>query len=91
MCVRGAGSRTGPDDEIPGIEHVIRTSIAVIAPRHKYLERLMPYLGKRHVPVAYERREDILEAKMVLELLRMSELVTALADNRQDDADALFG
>lgn len=65
--------------------------IAVIAPRHKYLERLMPYLGERHIPVAYERRENILEAPIVLQLLRMSELVAALADNRQDDADALFG
>ncbi|HEX5744200.1 MAG TPA: ATP-dependent DNA helicase, partial [Candidatus Saccharimonadales bacterium] len=65
--------------------------IAVIAPRHKYLERLMPYLGNRHVPVAYERREDILEAPIVLQLLRMSQLVSALADNRQGEADALFG
>ncbi len=64
--------------------------IAVIAPRHKYLERLMPYLGERHIPVAYERRENILEAPIVLQLLRMSELVVALAENRQDDADALF-
>jgi DNA helicase-2/ATP-dependent DNA helicase PcrA len=65
--------------------------IAVIAPRHKYLERLMPYLGDRRVPVAYERREDVLEAPIVLQLLRMSELVTALTDNRQKEADALFG
>jgi ATP-dependent DNA helicase UvrD/PcrA len=66
-------------------------SIAVIAPRHKYLERLMPYLGERHIPVAYERRENVLEAPIILQLLRMSELVTALAENRQNDADALFG
>ncbi len=66
-------------------------SIAVIAPRHKYLERLMPYLGERRVPVAYERRENVLEAPIILQLLRMSELVTALAANRQGDADALFG
>jgi DNA helicase-2/ATP-dependent DNA helicase PcrA len=66
-------------------------SIAVIAPRHKYLERLMPYVGERHIPVAYERRENILEAPIVMQLLRMSELVTALAENRQSDIDALFG
>jgi DNA helicase-2/ATP-dependent DNA helicase PcrA len=65
--------------------------IAIIAPRHKYLERLMPYLGERGVPVAYERRENILAAPIILQLLRMSELVVALAENRQDDADALFG
>lgn len=66
-------------------------SIAVIAPRHRYLERLMPYLGARHLPVAYERRENILEAPIILQLLRMAELVSALADNRQHDADALLG
>jgi DNA helicase-2/ATP-dependent DNA helicase PcrA len=66
-------------------------AIAVIAPRHKYLERLMPYLGNRHIPVAYERRENILEAPVIIELLTMAELVVALAENRQDDVDALIG
>lgn len=65
--------------------------IGIIAPRHRYLERLMPYLGEKHVPVAYERRENILDAPIILELLAMSELVVALSENRQDDADALFG
>jgi DNA helicase-2/ATP-dependent DNA helicase PcrA len=65
--------------------------IAVIAPRHKYLERLMPYLGEKHLPVAYERRENILEAPVIVQLLSMASLVVALAENRQDDADTLFG
>lgn len=64
--------------------------IAVIAPRHKYLERLMPYLGEKHIPVAYERRENILEAPIVLQLITMAALVAAIADNRQDDVDALI-
>jgi DNA helicase II / ATP-dependent DNA helicase PcrA len=66
-------------------------AIAVIAPRHKYLERLMPYLGEKHLPVAYERRENILEAPIIVQLITMAELVVALVENRQDDADALFG
>ncbi|HVX58479.1 MAG TPA: ATP-dependent DNA helicase [Candidatus Saccharimonadales bacterium] len=65
--------------------------IAIIAPRHRYLERLMPYLGEKRVPVAYERRENILDAPIILELLAMAGLVVALSENRQDDADALFG
>ena len=65
--------------------------IGVIAPRHRYLERLVPYLGNRHIPVAYERRENILEAPIIKQLLTMAELVVALADNRQDDIDALLG
>lgn len=65
--------------------------IAVIAPRHRYLERLMPYLGEKRIPVAYERRENILDAPIIVELTTMAELVVALAENRQDEADALFG
>ncbi len=65
--------------------------IAIIAPRHRYLERLMPYLGEKHVPVAYERRENILEAPIITQLTRMADLVVALAENRQTEADALFG
>ncbi|MBI4033473.1 ATP-dependent helicase [Candidatus Saccharibacteria bacterium] len=65
--------------------------IAIVAPRHRYLERLMPYLGEKHVPVAYERRENILDAPIIVELTSMAELVVALSDNRQEEADALFG
>lgn len=65
-------------------------NIGVIAPRHKYLERLMPYLASQKLPVAYERRENILEAPVVLQLLRMAELVDALAKNKHDQADVLF-
>ncbi|MFO0781349.1 MAG: ATP-dependent DNA helicase [Candidatus Saccharimonadales bacterium] len=64
--------------------------IAVIAPRHKYLERLMPYLGQQHIPVAYERRENILDAPIILQISTMAELIVAIADNRQDDVDSLF-
>lgn len=65
--------------------------IAVIAPRHRYLERLMPYLGERHIPVAYERRENILEAPIIVQLIAMTSLLVALAGNNQDEADTLFG
>lgn len=64
--------------------------IGVIAPRHKYLERLMPYLASQKLPVAYERRENILEAPIVLQLLRMAELVDALSKNQHAQTDVLF-
>jgi DNA helicase-2/ATP-dependent DNA helicase PcrA len=64
--------------------------IAVLAPRHKYLERLMPYLGSRHIPVAYERREDILESPIIVQLLAMARLVVSIRDNRQHDVDELL-
>lgn len=94
---RSFSSELAQYDWIAGkVEELIRKGarpedIAVIAPRHRYLERLMPYLGERRIPVAYERRENILEAPVILQLIRMSALVAAIADNRQDDTDALFG
>src|SRR5476649_1178052 len=35
--------------------------IAIIAPRHRQLESLVPYLNALGVPVRYEKRENILE------------------------------
>ncbi len=62
--------------------------IAVIAPRHKYLERLMPYLGQRNLPIAYERKENILDAPIIIQLLTMSKLIESIAENNQDNIDA---
>ena len=64
--------------------------IAVLAPRHRYLERLIPYLAKQHIPVAYERRENILEAPIVAQLIAMTKLVTAIASNEQTSIDVLL-
>jgi DNA helicase-2/ATP-dependent DNA helicase PcrA len=64
--------------------------IAIIAPRHRYLERLMPYLGNRKLPVAYERRENILDSPIVIQLLTMAKLIVALANNQQVDVDDLM-
>jgi DNA helicase-2/ATP-dependent DNA helicase PcrA len=50
--------------------------IAVLAPKHRYLEPLVPYLD--NVPLRYERREDILQAPVVRHLITMSRLVVAL-------------
>ncbi|HSW85836.1 MAG TPA: ATP-dependent DNA helicase [Candidatus Saccharimonadales bacterium] len=65
-------------------------SVSIIAPRHRYLERLMPYLGNLSIPIAYERRENILDAPIIVQLLSMAELVVAIAENRQDAVDGLI-
>lgn len=64
--------------------------IAVIAPKHKYLERLMPYIGSKQIPVAYERRENILDAPIIKQITTLSELTDALARNDHINADALM-
>jgi DNA helicase-2/ATP-dependent DNA helicase PcrA len=64
--------------------------IAVIAPRHRYLERIVPYLAENAVPIAYERREDVLDAPLVQQMLTIAELIQAIADNRYQDSDVLL-
>lgn len=64
--------------------------IAVLAPKHKYLEPLVPYLNKYGVSVRYEKRENILEAPIVRELITMSRLVLALESGNDALADHLW-
>jgi DNA helicase-2/ATP-dependent DNA helicase PcrA len=64
--------------------------IAVIAPAHKYLTALVPYLNAQNIPVRYEKRENILDAPVVQQLLTMSKLVLALGGDNEELANALW-
>ena len=64
--------------------------IAVLAPKHKYIEPLVPYLNALGIPVRYEKRENILEAPVVRQLITMSRLVLALEANNQALANHLW-
>lgn len=55
--------------------------IAVLAPKHKHLIPLLPFLRQLDVPVRYEKRENILDDPTLNQLLRMSELVIALKNH----------
>lgn len=63
--------------------------IAVLAPRHKYLEALLPYLARHKLPVTYERREDVLEDPKIIMLEQMARLAWALSEGNHKLADAL--
>jgi len=64
------------------------SDIAVLAPKHRFLEPLVPHLDG--VPLRYERRENILEAPIVRQLLTMSKLVLALHDRNLVLADSYW-
>lgn len=66
------------------------SEIAVLAPKHRQLEPLIPYLAELDVPMRYEKRENILEAPIIRQLLSMSKLVLALQANNHDAANALW-
>lgn len=64
--------------------------IAVLAPRHKQLEPLVAFLNQRDIPVRYEKRENILQAPVVQQLLTIAKLILALAGGQEKIADALW-
>lgn len=65
-------------------------NIAVLAPKHQYLESLVPFLRQQGIAVHYEKREDILTDPAISELITMSRLVVALARHDNTAADALW-
>jgi len=56
--------------------------IAVLAPKHKYLEAAAPLLAKAGVPVRYERSEDVLKTPLIRQVVTLARLLVAIkADN----------
>ena len=64
--------------------------IAILAPRHRQLEPIVPFLKKLNVPIRYEKRENILETPVVKQLLTMCRLVLALQSGDEASADHLW-
>lgn len=56
--------------------------IAVIAPRHKYITPLLPYLKAQNLNIAYEKRSNLLEDPKLHELIVLAEFVSDLANQR---------
>jgi DNA helicase-2/ATP-dependent DNA helicase PcrA len=66
------------------------SEIAVLAPKHEYLEALVPFLHEQNLPVHYEKRENVLDDIVVGELVTMSRLVLALSVRDQARVDSLW-
>lgn len=64
-------------------------NIAIIAPKHKYLVSILPYLHALDIPVSYTRRENILEDAHINELLNFCHALLAIAKNPKT-ADGYF-
>jgi DNA helicase-2/ATP-dependent DNA helicase PcrA len=56
------------------------SQIAVLAPKHRYLITLLPYLAGSDLPVSYEHRENILDEPLIHQLEQMSRLVVAISE-----------
>ncbi len=64
--------------------------IAILAPRHKYLEKAVLFLNKLDLPISYEKREDILQSKIIRYLRLMTELVVACSEDDIYKMNELF-
>ncbi|MDO5481080.1 MAG: ATP-dependent DNA helicase [Candidatus Saccharibacteria bacterium] len=58
--------------------------IAVIAPKHKYLIPMIPFLKAKGIEIDYEKRENVLEDKRVAELMLMAKFVYELREGEAD-------
>ena len=70
--------------------NVSPSDIAVIAPQHRYLEPIMPYLSQSNIPVRYDKRENVLDDPHIRQLLRMAELTLALHKGDVAACDSLW-
>ncbi|MES2876431.1 MAG: ATP-dependent DNA helicase [Patescibacteria group bacterium] len=65
-------------------------SITVLARRHHELISLLPYFADESIAVSYERRDNVLESEVVVQLLLLVRIVCYLSAGDISDADALM-
>lgn len=59
-------------------------NISVIAPKHKYLLSILPYLHTLGLKISYTKRDNILDDPKIQSLLEFSELLLALNKHPRD-------
>jgi len=64
------------------------SEIAVLSRHHKQLVQLLPYLHAAGLPVAYERRSNVLESAHIKELITLADVIVHLMDQRFDLAES---
>ncbi|MBP9702124.1 ATP-dependent helicase [Candidatus Woesebacteria bacterium] len=66
------------------------SEVAVIAPKHKLLENMVPFLKQLGVPLTYEKRENILDTEIVKILHQSALLLDALWTNNRSKINEYF-
>ncbi|HEX4662696.1 MAG TPA: ATP-dependent DNA helicase [Candidatus Saccharimonadales bacterium] len=64
--------------------------IAILARNHRQLMALVPYLHSAGIPVAYERRDNVLDSPPVVMLQLLARIIDALGEQAYDSANALL-
>ncbi len=71
-------------------EGINPTEIAILAPKHKILENIVPFMHKNKIPISYEKRENILETEIVQGIRLCAELIQALNNNDRPAINKYF-
>lgn len=64
--------------------------IALIAPKHKLLEEAAKILDYFKIPVAYERKQNLLEHKLIAEIIKILKFINSLNKIKEIDAEELL-
>jgi DNA helicase-2/ATP-dependent DNA helicase PcrA len=56
------------------------SEIVVLAPKHKLLENIVPFMAANNTPISYEKREDILQTPLMRAFRDMIKLIQAAHD-----------
>ncbi|MGO3701753.1 MAG: ATP-dependent helicase [Candidatus Saccharimonadales bacterium] len=59
--------------------------IAVLARRHADLEALLPYFADKNIPISYDKRDNVLQDEVVVQLAAIARIVQAIAENKLDE------
>jgi len=73
-----------------GKEGIPENEIAILAPKHKYLMPILPFLAAAKLPVRYEKRENVLDKPQTRMLEQMSRLCVALHQVDRSAIDAAW-
>ncbi len=66
------------------------SSIAVIARRHHELVGLLPFFSREEIGVNYERRDNVLESEIIVQVELLARIVQAIAIGEHDVANSLL-
>ncbi len=59
------------------------SEIAILAPKHKNLVAIVPYLKAQNLEIAYEKRENLLQDTQLQMIIKLAEFVQQLAEGKQ--------
>lgn len=64
--------------------------IAVIARKHSDLVSLLSYFAEKDIPVSYDRRDDVLNDEVIMQIEHVGRIIHAISTGLHDEADELL-